>query len=57
MENKRSCYICKNLISHQPDVICYVECSIRNNIDYTFSGSPNPETVAKDCEFFEEDYL
>ena len=52
---KPSCYICKNLISFQPDVVCFVECSVRDEIDFTFSGSPNPEIVAENCELYNEE--
>jgi len=54
VEMGKSCTKCQHLISYQADVVCFVFCDIRDDVDFTFS-SDNIETTANSCKFYTED--
>lgn len=53
----RSCFNCKNYHSFQGDgdVVCHTYCSLRDEIDFTFTNNIDEKKVANECELYEAD--
>lgn len=53
----RSCFNCKNYHSFQGDgdVVCHTYCSLRDEIDFTYTNSIDEKKVANECELYEND--
>lgn len=53
----RSCFNCKNYHSFQGDgdVVCHTYCSLRDEIDFTYTNSIDEKKVANECELYETD--
>lgn len=52
-----SCFNCKNYHSFQGDgdIVCHTYCSLRDEIDFTFTNSIDAKKLANECEFYEAD--
>lgn len=54
----RSCFNCKNYHSFQGDgdVVCHTYCSLRDEIDFTYTkNNIDEKKVANECDLYEAD--